>query len=131
MFEQLWKNVCALNLCITTAYNTYLLQNVPNQDDGTKHEGFSQPAKIDYVSVSNDHPSAWIMATETAKTLQAYKDCKIVLLKQTILPVPSSFTYAKNSSLSILIHHQKQKIMEAGLMDSLLKKYLPKEQDCR
>ena len=108
-----------------------IFQNVPNLNNGAKHQGIAHPAYVDYVSVSNDHPSAWIMATEIAKTLQAYKDCKIILLPQTILPMPCSFTYAKNSSLSTLIHHHKQRIREAGLFDSLLRKYLSKEQDCR
>ena len=93
--------------------------------------GFSHPNRIDYTALSNEYPSAWIMATEIAKTLQAYKDCKIVLLPETILPLAASFTYAKNSSLSILVRYQKQIMREAGLFDSLLRKYLPKEQDCR
>ena len=96
-----------------------------------KKEGYTSPSEIDFMSESIRAPTAWIMLRGNAIHLSAYKDCKVVMLPQTFLPMPISFAYQKNSSLALIVEHQFRKMQVTGVYDRTLKKYTPQEPDCR
>ena len=100
------------------------LQNVPMNEAGTaKHEGYVNPTEIDFIAESGNAPWAWIMSRGFAVELPAYREGKVVIIRETFLPVSMSFGYPKNSSLAMLIDHQLIKMRETGIIDLIQKKY--------
>lgn len=89
------------------------------------------PFGIDFMSESSRAPTAWIMSKGLAIRLPAYRDCKVVMLPQTFLPLPASFAYPKNSSLAIIIDYQFGKLQETGVQTRIEKKYTPLAPECR
>ena len=107
-------------------------QNVPLNKEGTsKKEGYTNPTKIDFIAESSINPTAWVMSRGSTIQLPAYKDCKVVMLPQSFLPMPMSLAFQKNSSLAFIINHQFAKLKETGVQDRILKKYTPLDPDCR
>ena len=101
------------------------------EDGYSKHEGYTNPNEIDFMSESNTAPTAWIMTRGTATQLSAYRDCQVVMLPQKFLPMPMSFAYPKNSSLAIIIERQFRKLQETGAQTRIEKKYTPLAPKCR
>ena len=102
-----------------------------NEDGTAKIEGYTNPTEIDFMSESTRAPTAWIMTKASATQLSAYKDCKVVMLPQTLLPMPVSFAYPKNSSLGLIIDYQFWIMEETGVKARIVKKYTPSPPDCR
>ena len=102
-----------------------------NKGTTTKNEGYTNPAEIDFIAESSKAPMAWIMPRGLAITLSAYRECKVVMMQETFLPMPMSFGFPKNSSLAMLIDHQLHKMRETGANDLIQKKYKPLDPDCR
>ena len=96
-----------------------------------KNEGYKSPSEIDFMSESSRAPTAWIMTRGNAIHLSAYKECKVVMLPQTFLPMAVSFAYPKNSSLAIIIEHQIYKLQETGVQARIENKYTPLAPECR
>ena len=102
------------------------------EEDGiAKHDGYTSPADIDFMSENSRAPTAWIMTRGSALVLSAYRDCKVVMLPQKFLPMPMSFAYPKNSSLALIVEHQFWKMQVTGVQDRIVKKYTPPKPDCR
>ena len=90
-------------------------QNVQlNADGKAKHEGYTSPTEIDFMEESSKSPTAWIMTRGNAIHLPLYRDCKVVMLPQTFLPMPVSFAYQKNSSLALIVDHVFWKMQVTG-----------------
>ena len=110
----------------------YNFQNVPLNKAGTsKKEGYTNPTEIDFIAESSKNPTAWVMSRGSTIQLPAYKDCKVVMLPQTFLPMPMSLAFPKNSSLALIINQQFTKLKETGVQDRIVKKYTPLDPDCR
>ena len=108
------------------------LQNVPLNEEATnKKDGYISPTDIDFMSESSRAPTAWIMSRGSTLQLSAYKDCKVVMLPQTFLPMPMSFAYPKNSSLALIVNHMFWKFKETGGYKRIHNKYKPLDPDCR
>ena len=102
------------------------------KEDGiAKHDGYTSPADIDFMSENSRAPTAWIMTRGSALVLSAYRDCKVVMLPQKFLPMPMSFAYPKKSSLAIIIEHQIYKLQETGVQTRIENKYTTLAPECR
>ena len=107
-------------------------QNVQlNADGKAKHEGYTSPTEIDFMEESSKSPTAWIMTRGNAIHLPLYRDCKVVMLPQTFLPMPVSFAYQKNSSLALIVDHVFWKMQVTGVQDRIVNRYTPSAPDCR
>ena len=102
-----------------------------NKGTATKHEGYTNPTEIDFTAEYSKAPMAWIMSRGIAISLPAYRECKVVMMQETFLPMPMCFGYPKNSSLALLIDHQLLKMRETGVYDLIRKRYKPLAPDCR
>ena len=131
IFGRLWKNVRNFK-DVCKSLRNFKFQNVPMKEDGiAKHDGYTSPADIDFMSENSRAPTAWIMTRGSASGLSAYRDCKVVMLPQKFLPMPMSFAYPKNSSLAIIIEHQIYKLQETGVQARIENKYTPLAPECR